>query len=90
METNSSKWEKIKIGLGIFFILVGVTFNVWFIAKLLTKDGLIDYFLVEIIIWMFDIVSIALGCSLIIFRKTIQLKDLALSGSSLVILFLKT
>ena len=85
MSYTNNRINMIKIGIGAFLILLGCLCNVWIIEKLATSDGSIDSNALKVVIWLFDVVSVATGFTFIICRRRIRLKNIALFIVSLIL-----
>lgn len=85
MSNSNNKLDAIKISIGLFFILLGCLCNVWIIEKLAASDGSIDSNALKVVIWLFDVVSVATGFTFIICRRRIRLKNIALFIVSLIL-----
>ncbi len=70
---NSSKREKIFIGIGLLLIALGIIFNEWLLVALISPDGAIESS-TRAAIWLFDFSMILMGLSLIKYSNRIHAK----------------
>ncbi len=75
MRDSFSRTEKAAVAAGGVLVISGLLFNEWLLAMLFSPDGDLRL-LSRIIIWVFDILAVAAGLSLIYFGRTHQLKNL--------------
>ncbi len=72
---GTSKQEKTFYVIGILFFLTGILCNEWVLAYLFSSDAAIALNR-RIIIWIFDVIMIATGLTIIIKRRFLQIKKL--------------
>jgi len=70
---DNSKEEKTFYVIGSIFVLVGILCNQWVLANLFSSDGVIALSR-KIVIWVFDLIMITIGLTIIIKRKSLQIK----------------
>ena len=82
---NSSKREKIFIGIGLLLIVFGIIFNEWLLVALLSPDGAIESS-TRTTIWLFDFSMILIGLSLIKYSNRIHAKQFREEEISLIMI----
>jgi hypothetical protein len=75
---DNSKQERTFYIIGSIFILIGILCNEWVLANLFSPDGVIAPSR-RIVVWIFDFVIITIGLTIIIKRKSLQIKRLIYS-----------
>ncbi len=85
---DSNIRKAIIVSIGVLLILIGVVSNVWVLEKLFAQYGGIDSLGFRIIIWVFDLLMVTLGFVLVWFRKSIQLRNIALSVATVAIMLI--
>ncbi|TDI76222.1 MAG: hypothetical protein E2O87_00605 [Bacteroidetes bacterium] len=82
---DSSKREKIFIGIGLLLIALGIILNEWLLVALLSPDGAIESS-TRITIWLFNFSMILTGLSLIKYSNRIHAKLFREGGISLIMI----
>jgi hypothetical protein len=85
MKSGSSTAEKALLVTGAFFILSGIVLNEKTLAALFSTDGSVAA-PHRLVIWVLDLLSVSLGCTVIIFRKRLTRDTLLVIAGSLFVL----
>ena len=91
MKDNSemiTKNDKTIVIVGLIFITVGIIFNEWIVAILISPDGKIGLFTNRVIIWVFDCISILIGLLIIKYKSYIRIsgKEIIFSIAALILI----
>jgi lysophospholipase L1-like esterase len=66
--------KKIFLIIGFIFILTGILCNEWVLAILFSSDGKINLLSSRLLIWIFDLIMITIGITIITKRKNLNIK----------------
>lgn len=82
---GSFKKETIFILIGSLFILIGILCNEWMLAALFSEDGAIALSR-RVLIWIFDIVMVVIGITIIMKKKSLDFARLKYGISAIILI----